>query len=80
MDFLFERIPSCEEEHSVTNTTKLVNRETNIHDPMEEMEKYIHTILDSDDEEAKKCKLEHNTVLAMNTQVHIIHDNLEHLS
>merc|ERR1711905_22390 len=44
------------------------------------MEKYIHTVLDSDDEEAKKCKLEHITALAMNTQVHIIHDNLEHLS
>ena len=44
------------------------------------MEKYIHTVLDSDDEEAKKCKLEHNTALAINTQMHIIHDNLEHLS
>ena len=44
------------------------------------MEKYIHTVLDSDDEEDKKRKLEHNTALAINTQMHIIHDNLEHLS
>ena len=63
MDFLSERIPSCDEEHSDTNTTKMVNEERNIHDPIEEMEKYIHTVLDSDDEEAKKCKLEHNTLL-----------------
>merc|ERR1711873_111624 len=38
------------------------------------------TILDSDDEEAKQCKQEHNTALAMNTKMHIIDDNLEHLS
>ena len=44
------------------------------------MERYIHTVLDSDDDKAKKCKLEHNTALAMNTQVHIIHDNLKHFS
>ena len=44
------------------------------------MEKYIHTVLDSDDKEAKKCKLEYNTAIAINTQMHIIHDNLEHLS
>ena len=69
-----------EEEHSVTNTIKLVERETKTPDPIEDMEKYIHTVLDSDDEEAKKCKLEHNTALAMNTQVHIIHDNLKNLS
>ena len=49
-------------------------------DPIEDMEKYIHTILDSDDEEAKQCKQEYNTALAMNTKMHIIHDNLEHLS
>ena len=79
MDFLSERIPMCEE-HSVTNTAKLVERETKTQDPIKDMEKYIHTVLDSDDEEAIKCKLEHNTALAMNTQVHIIHDNLEHFS
>merc|ERR1712089_47595 len=78
-NFLSERIPTCEE-HSVANTEKLVERETISQNPIEDMERYIHTVLDSDDDEAKKCKLEHNTALAMNTQVHIIHDNLEHLS
>ena len=71
----------CEdEEHNVTNTIKLIERKTKTPDPIEDMEKYIHTVLNSNDEEAKKCKLEHNTALAMNTQVHIINDNHKHLS
>merc|ERR1712240_572587 len=49
-------------------------------DPIEDMGKYIHTILDSNDEDAKQCKNEYNTALAMNTKVHIIHDNIKHLS
>merc|ERR1712240_915258 len=49
-------------------------------DPIEDMERYIHTILDSDDEDAKQCKREYNTALAINTKVHIIHDNIKHLS
>ena len=44
------------------------------------MGRYIHTILDSDDEDAKQCKKDYNTALAMNTKVHIIHDNIKHLS
>ena len=47
----------CEnEEQNITTTVKLVERGKNTLDPIEEMEKYIHTILDSDDEEAKQCK------------------------
>merc|ERR1712240_90414 len=49
-------------------------------DPIEDMGKYIHTILDSDDEGAKQCKRDYNTALAMNTKMHIIHDNIKHLS
>merc|ERR1712240_49345 len=49
-------------------------------DPIEYMGRYIHTILDRDDEDAKQCKKEYNTALAMNTKVHIIHDNIKHLS
>merc|ERR1712240_525295 len=49
-------------------------------DPIEDMGKYIHTILDSDDEEVKQCKKDYNAALAMNTKMHIIHDNLKHLS
>merc|ERR1711867_36554 len=81
MDFLADKIPFYkEEEQSVTNTIKLVEREIKSPDPIEDIEKYIHTVLDSDDEEAKKYKLEHNTALTINTQMHIIHDNLKHLS
>ena len=48
MDFLSERIPSCDEEHSDTNTTKMVNEGRNIHNPIEEIEKYIHSGGNSD--------------------------------
>ena len=78
-NFFSERIPTYEE-HSVANTEKLMERETKSQNPIEDMERHIHTVLDSDDDEAKKCNLEHNTALAMNTQVHIIHDNLKHFS
>ena len=74
-NILSERNPSYDE-HSVANTEKLVEKETISQNPIEDMERYIHMVLDSDDDEAKKCKLEHNTALAMNTQVNIIHDNL----
>merc|ERR1712082_97487 len=81
MDYIADKIPMYEEEEqSVTNTIKLVEREIKTLDPIKDMEKYIHTVLDSDDEETKKCKWEHNTALATNTQVHIIHDNLKHFS
>merc|ERR1711873_20302 len=59
---------------------KLGEKEKETPDPIKDMEKYIHTIPGSDDEEAKKCKLEYNAALAINTKMHIIHDNLEHLS
>merc|ERR1711867_211761 len=73
MDFLADKIPFYEEEEqSVTKTIKLVEREIKTPDPIKDMEKYIHTVLDSDDEEAKKCKLEHNTALTINTQMYII--------
>merc|ERR1712240_199010 len=49
-------------------------------DPIEDMGRYIHTILDSDDEDAKQCKKDYNTALAMYTKVHIIHDDIKHLS
>merc|ERR1712240_93767 len=71
----------CEnEEQNITTMVKLVERGKESPNPIKEMEKYIHTIMDSDDKDAKKCKLEHNTALAINTKMHIIYDNLEHLS
>ena len=57
-NILSERNPSYDE-HSVANTEKLVEKETISQNPIEDMERYIRTVLDSDDDEAKKCKLEH---------------------
>ena len=67
-------------EREILTTTNLGGKEKETSDPIEDMGKYIHTILDSDDEEAKQCKQEYNTALAMNTKMHIIHDNIKHLS
>merc|ERR1712237_149145 len=55
---------------SVTNTKKEEN-------PIEDMEKYIQTIMDSDDEDEKKCKNDYNNALAMYTKVQLIHDDKE---
>merc|ERR1712240_1001147 len=44
-------------------------------DPIEDMGRYIHTILDSDDEDEKQCKKDYNTALAMYTKVQLIHDD-----
>ena len=71
----------CDNEgKNIPTTVILGEKEKETSDPIEDMGKYIHTILDSDNEEAKQCKQEYNTALAMNTKMHIIHDNLEHLS
>merc|ERR1712237_203155 len=55
---------------SVTNTKEEEN-------PIDDMEKYIQTIMDSDDEDEKKCKSEYNNALAMYTKVQLIHDDKE---
>ena len=68
------------EKENIPTTVKLGEKEKETSDPIEDMGKYIHTILDSDDEEAKQCKQEYNTALAINTKMHIIHDNLENFS
>ena len=65
---------------NISTMVELGEKEKETSDPIEDMGKYIHTILDSDDKEAKQCKQEYNTALAINTKMHIIHDNLEHLS
>merc|ERR1712115_234311 len=66
MDFLSKVIPS-DDEDSVTNTAKQ-------EDPIEDMGKYIQTILTSDEEDEKECKKEHNVALAMYTKVQMLHD------
>merc|ERR1711867_283910 len=46
-------------------------------DPIEDMGKYIQTILDSEDEDEKQCKKDYNNALAMYTKVQLIHDDKE---
>merc|ERR1712115_680749 len=66
IDFLAKVIPS-DDEDSVTNTAKQ-------DDPIEDMGKYVQTILTSDEEDEKECKKEHNVALAMYTKVQMLHD------
>merc|ERR1712240_720709 len=44
-------------------------------DPIEDMGRYIHPILDSDDEDEKQCKNDYNNALAMYTKVQLIHED-----
>merc|ERR1712243_295744 len=44
-------------------------------DPIEDIGRYIHTILDSDDEDEKQCKKDYNNALSMYTKVQLIHDD-----
>ena len=82
MDFLTDHIPCYkEEEKCVTNTeNNLESRENTSPDHIDDVERFVHTILDSDDQEDIECKLEHNTALAINTEMHKVHDELENLS
>ena len=51
-------------------------QEDNIHD----LEKFVHTILDSDDQEDIECKIIYNDALEQNKEMHILHDKMEILS
>ena len=82
MQFFKDNIPCYkEEENSDTNTeNNLKSRENTSPDQIDDVERFVHTILDRDDQEDIECKLEHNKALAQNTEMHKIHDNLESLN
>merc|ERR1712240_713050 len=46
--------------------------------PIKEMERYIHKITDADDSETIESKLDHNSALMNNTELHIIHEGIKH--
>ena len=46
-------------------------------DPITDMKKYLHKILDSDDPETMESKCDHNDALINNTQLQIIHEGLK---
>ena len=82
MQFFKDNIPCYkEEENSDTNTeNNLKSRENTSPDQIDDVERFVHTILDRDDQEDIECKLEHNKALAQNTEMHKSHDNLESLN
>ena len=49
-------------------------------DQIDDIEKYVHTILDSDDQEDIECKKIYNDALEQNKEMHILHDKMEILS
>ena len=55
-------------------------REVTSPDHIDDVKRFFYTILDSNDQEDIKCKLEHNTALAINTEMHKVHDKLENLN
>ena len=82
MPFFKDNIPCYEEEENCDTNTEnnLKLREITSPDQIDDVERFVHTILDSDDQEDIECKLEHNNALAQNTEVHKLHDNLENLN
>ena len=46
-------------------------------DPTRDMEKYLHKILDSDDQYTMESKWDHHDALINNTQLQIIHEGLK---
>ena len=49
-------------------------------DQIDDMEKYMYTILDSDDQEDIECKKNYNDTLEHNKEMHILHNKMEVLS
>ena len=76
MEFLRKHIPSCEDDcKDCENTTaqKLNTEEsTVVDDPIEDIEKFVHIILDSDDQEDIEYKDNYNEALIHNKEVHIL--------
>merc|ERR1712177_199658 len=82
--FLKDKIPCCEDgcRNCETNTEhNLESKEGTLQvDQINDIEKYVHTILDSDDQEGIECKKNYNNALAQNKEMHKLHDNLENLN
>ena len=49
-------------------------------DNINDLEKFVHTILNSDDQEDIECKKNYNDALSQNKEMHKLHDNLENLN
>ena len=59
------------------NTALFLENEMTSTDPITDMEKYLHKILDSDDPETMESKCDHNNALINITQLQIIHEGMK---
>ena len=83
-EILKRQFPCCEDscKNCETNTEhNLKSKEGTIQeDHIDDIEKYVHTILDSDDQEDIECKKNFNEALIQNREVHILQDKMEDLN
>ena len=84
MKFLRKHILSYEDDSKDcedTTAQKLNTGEGTVEDDsIEDIKKYVHTILNSDDQEDIECKKKYNDALEQNIEMHILHDKMEILS
>ena len=84
MKFLRENIPCSEDDCKDCETSTehdLKSKEGTIQsDPIGDIEKYVHTILDSDDLEDIECEDNFNEALIQNRDLHTLHDKMEDLN
>ena len=83
MKFLKDNIPCCEDgcNNCETNTEQnLESKEGTLQmDQIDDIEKYVHTILESDDQEDIECKKIYNDALKQNKEMHKLHNKMESL-
>ena len=80
--FLQNIIPShsedeCKDCERIVTTPSLQTELSLSDNPLEEMEQYVHTVLDDDDPDIIECKDIYNQALIHNKEVQGLHDHLE---
>ena len=80
--FLQNVVPSrnkkeCEDYERIVTAPSLQTELSHGDDPLEDMDQYIHTILDNDDPDIIECKDEYNEALIYNKEVQLLHENME---
>ena len=81
MKFLRDNIPCSEDDCKDCETNTVHNLKlkegTFQEDTIKVLEKFVHTILDSDDQEDIECKKIYNDTLEQNKEMHILHHKVE---
>ena len=68
---------NCKDCERIVIAPGLVNENNLIHDPLQDMEKYLHNILEDNDPDTVDCKDRYNDALMKNTQLQVIHETME---